>query len=161
MNDEIIVEEPTYTVVDRLAGVPGRLARAVAGRGDADLQTGPGGESWSAGEILAHLRASDDIIGYRAYAILARDNPPLPAYDDRRWMAVTGYAELPFRESLAAFSLRRADLERLLRRATPADWQRVGTHELRGPLTLADLITELLEHEEEHCRQLEALWGQG
>jgi hypothetical protein len=142
-------------LIDRLEQVPERLARALAG--DAAQRPATGPEGWSAVEILAHVRASDDIIAYRAYAILARDNPPLPAYDDRRWAEVTQYLEVETAASLAAFAAKRAELVRVLRHVAPADWERQGVHEVNGPLTLRQVVAFLLEHDEEHCAQLEAL----
>ncbi len=45
----------------------------------------------------------------------------------------------------------------MLRRAHPDDWRRSGVHEERGSLALIDIITHVVEHEEEHCMQLEAI----
>jgi hypothetical protein len=91
------------------------------------------------------------------YALLVRDDPPLAAYDDRRWAEVAGYEQADFQSSLAAFTLRRAELVALLRRITPADWQRTGLHEAHGLISVLQVVTHLVEHEEEHCAQLEAL----
>jgi len=159
MEDTIQMDNTITELITQVAAVPARLARAVAGRTAAELRAASGDAGWSAGEILAHLRASDDIFSPRAYAILVRDNPPLIAYDERVWAEVAGYAEADFAESLAVFAGRRAELVRLLRRAAPEAWQRIGVHEVAGPLTLAAVITRLAEHEDEHCRQLETLWS--
>jgi hypothetical protein len=146
----------TQNLLDRLATIPARIARAVAGRSEAELQAQPAGDEWSAAAIFAHLRASDDILTPRLYAILVRDNPPLPAYDDRRWAEVAGYAQADFQTSLSLFTLRRAELVAMLRRIAPADWQRAGHHETHGPISILQIVTHLVEHEEEHCTQLEA-----
>ena len=45
----------------------------------------------------------------------------------------------------------------MLRRIALDDWDRVGIHEARGTITLLDVIGTLVEHEEEHCDQLEAI----
>ncbi|GAB4414361.1 MAG: hypothetical protein Fur0044_09030 [Anaerolineae bacterium] len=149
--------DPFDDLPDRLARIPERISRAVAAWSKAELQAPSMGGDWSAAAILAHLRASDDIITPRIYAMLVRDNPPLPAYDDRRWAEVAGYERADFRASLSAFTLRRAELVALLRRLAPADWQRTGLHEAHGSITLLQVVTHLVEHEEEHCRQLEAI----
>ncbi len=141
-------------LVDRLAQVPQQLAHTLAGPSATARPSAADAEGWTAVEILAHVRASDDIIAYRIYAILARDNPPLPAYDDRRWVEVARYAALPVQDSLAAFTLKRAELVQMLRHIPPADWARQGTHETEGPLTLRQIVTFLVEHDEEHCAQL-------
>ena len=146
----------TADLIDRLSATPARIARAIAGWPDARLRAAPAG-AWSAAEVLAHLRASDDILALRAFMILARDNPPLPSFDDRRWAEVAGYAQADFHASLEAFRLRRAELAAMLGRAAAGDWDRAGAHEQRGPITLLDVVQWIVEHEEEHCEQLEAL----
>ena len=142
--------------LDRLAGIPARIERAIEGIANNDLRRAAGGD-WSIADVLAHVRASDDIVAYRAYAVLARDNPPLPAYDERRWAVVAGYEVMDVRASLNVFGLRRAELVALLRRATAEDWQRTGEHEVRGPISLGQIVASLVEHEEEHCGQIEAM----
>jgi hypothetical protein len=146
-------------LVERLAATPGRIAAASSGRSPAELAASPADDAWSPVAVLAHLRASDDILSPRLIAMLVREDPALPAFDDRRWAVVMGYADADFQELLAAFAFRRAELVRALRRLTPADWQRGGLHEAHGPITLADTLRHLVEHEAEHCLQIEALLG--
>ena len=144
-------------LVTRFAAVPARIALAVAGWSTERLRISPGAGAWSASDILAHVRASDDIVAPRIYMTLARDNPPLLAFDERRWAEIADYHVADFQASLAAFTVRRSEMARVLGRLTPAEWQRAGTHEARGSLTLAAIVESLVAHEEEHCAQLEAL----
>jgi uncharacterized damage-inducible protein DinB len=145
-------------LVERLAAIPGRIAAAAAGRSPEELSAAPEAGAWSAVDVMAHLRASDEILAPRLVAMVVREEPPLPAFDDRRWGEVMGYAESDFQELLATFTFRRAELIRLLRRLTPADWQRAGVHEARGRITLLETLRHLTDHEVEHCVQLEALF---
>src|SRR5262245_13371378 len=119
-------------LLDRLAGVPTRIERAIAGWSVTDLRSAPVSGEWQVADILAHLRASDDIMAPRIYMLLARDNPPLTSFDDRRWAEAAGYAQLDVRASLATFAARRAELVLALRRVSPGDWTRTGKHEQRG-----------------------------
>lgn len=146
-------------LVDRLEQVPERLARALEGQPQVPPPAAADSEEWSAAEILAHLRASDDILAYRAYAILVRDNPPMPVYDERRWAEVARYGVISPAASLVAFTVKRAELVRMLRHIPTADWERLGIHEISGPRTLREVLTALVEHEEEHCAQLERSGG--
>jgi len=145
-------------LVDRLSNAPQRIARAVERLSEAEKHSPSSNGEWSASEILAHLRASDDIIGYRLYAILARDNPSLPAYDERRWAEVAGYAQADFDLSLKTYALRRTELVKMLRQVAVDDWKRPGVHEVKGPISLWDIATSLVEHEDEHCLQLETMY---
>lgn len=143
--------------VERLSSVPRRIAHAIEGLSAAELRIAPNGD-WSIAQVLAHLRASDDILAYRIYCILARDERQLPAYDERRWAEVAGYTQTADpRELLDVYIGRRAELVDILRRISPAEWQRVGAHEERGPITIADVATYLVTHEEEHCQQIDRL----
>jgi hypothetical protein len=144
-------------LVERLAATPTRLAAAAEGRSPEQLAATPADDEWSPVAILAHIRASDDILAPRLIAMLVREEPSLPAFDDRRWGEVMGYDEADFQELLAAFTFRRAELVRVLRRLPPSAWQRRGRHEARGPITLLDTLRHLVEHEAEHRLQLETV----
>ena len=153
----MVDEDQIAALLERLVAVPEQIAKAVAGWDIGQLRALGPADGWSAAEILAHLRASDDIFVPRFYAVLTRDNPPLLDFDERRWAEVASYSEARFAPSLTAFRMRRLELVSTLRRAEPAEWLRIGTHETRGPLTLLELAESLLAHEEEHCAQLRAM----
>lgn len=138
-----------------LAAGPGRFAALLSRLEDADSLANTSMGEWSPAEVLAHVRASYDIMAPRLLAILARDNPPLTAYDERRWATVAQYATLPLISSLESMRLQRQELVRALRRASDEDWRRTGTHETLGPMTLLDVAKRIAEHEEEHLAQLE------
>ncbi len=144
-------------LIERLQDVPARIATTFGRRRAPLLYAAPAEGEWSPAEILAHLRASDDILASRAYMILARDNPPLPAFDERRWTEAAGYARLDVLDSLQTYTLRRDELVTMLYELAPEAWARTGQHEQRGAVTLLDVLTTLVEHEEEHCAQLESL----
>jgi hypothetical protein len=146
---------------DRLADLPRRLEALIAARAGTGLRVPAPGGGWSPAAILAHLRASDDILAPRVFAMLARDAPPLPAYDDRRWAEVAGYAEADVRSSLVRFALGRAELVAMLDRFGPTAWERTGLHEERGTVSVRDVLTLIVEHEAEHLAQLEAALGGG
>jgi DinB superfamily len=143
-------------LVERLAATPGRIAAASAGRSPEQLSAPPSDDEWSALAVLAHLRASDDILSPRLVAMLVRDEPALPAFDDRRWCEVMAYTDADFQTLLATLTFRRAELVSVLRRLSPDHWRRAGLHEKRGRITLLDTLRHIVAHEEEHCFQLEA-----
>ena len=143
-------------LLERLAATPQSIATLFANHSDAEITASRDGE-WSAAEVLAHLRAADDIQSYRAYAILARDDAPMPAFDERRWADAVGYVALPPRESAAVYAGKRGELVAMLRRISPEEWDRTYRHETLGDLTLWAQVSNLAEHEEEHLTQLKAL----
>ncbi len=152
-------QEQVDELIARLASIPTRIAHGVARRNLEQLQAAPAPNTWSAQDILAHLRAADDIVTSRIYMVLVRDNPPLTAYDERRWAEVSRYHSIDFATSLSLFALRRAEVVMVLQNTNDEEWRRVGTHEVRGQVSLFEIVQGLVEHEEEHCCQLEAILG--
>lgn len=144
-------------LLDRMAAVPGRVAAAVAGWSETQFRARPAPDEWSAAEVLAHLRVADEMLTSRAYLILACDNPPITANDGGRWNAISGYAEQDVPTLLAHYAARRADVVTVLRRATLEDWRRTGVHSMRGTVTLFHQVKFLVDHDREHCEQLEAI----
>jgi uncharacterized damage-inducible protein DinB len=147
------------SLVERLAAAPGRIAAAAAGLSPEQLSTPPADGEWSARAVLAHIRACDDILSPRLIAMVVRDEPTMPLFDDRRWEEVMGYADADFQELLAAYTFRRAELVRALRRVSPADWQRTGQLEARGQAGMQDVLRMIVRHEDEHCLQIETALG--
>jgi len=147
----------TDSLINRIADIPNRISRTVDGWSEAELRAQPAPGEWSAAEVLAHLRSADDILTPRIYMMLVRDNPTLLAYEEREWAKVLGYAEADFSTSVQTYALKRAELVSTLQRLTPEQWQRTGVHEHKGSLTVEKLVNDMLLHEAEHCRQIEAL----
>ena len=147
----------TDSLINRIADTPNRISRTVDGWSEAELRAKPAPDQWSTAEVLAHLRSADDILTPRIYMMLVRDNPTLLAYEERKWAVVMGYADANFHTSLQAYILKRAELVNVLQRLTPEEWQRTGIHEHNGSLTIEELVNDMLLHEAEHCRQIEAL----
>jgi hypothetical protein len=112
----------------------------------------PGPGEWSVAELLGHLFDAEVAYSFRARAILAQEQPRLPAYDQDAWATL---ARPPFGELLAAFgALRAANLA--LARGTPeARWERMGVHEERGPTSFRLLTETIAGHDRAHLRQLD------
>jgi hypothetical protein len=74
-------------------------------------------------------------------------------------MRKSGYPDLAFRPSLAAYAAQRADLERTLRSFPIGNWARgaafTGTTRGREATILGD-VRRLVTHEREHVDQIEA-----
>jgi hypothetical protein len=139
-----------------LADAPARLT-ALARAGSARWRRPAANGGWSAAVVLAHLRAADDVIAPRLLQIIARDEPPLIAFDERRWQDVACYDLLEPARSIATFAARREELLLALRRLPATAWQRVGSHEEHGRQTLLEVARSLTDHEAEHLAAIETL----
>jgi len=151
----MVGSEDIEGVLSRLASAPARFASALSRLEDADSVERMQPDEWSPAEVLAHVRASQDILEPRIFFVLVRDNPMLLAYDDGRWAQVARYSSLPITESLDTMRLRRKELVRALRSISAADWERTGTHEARGVMSVLDLARYVADHDDEHIAQIE------
>lgn len=144
----------------RLAATPSRYVAALSRLEDADSISDMHEGEWSPVQVLAHVRAANDILEPRIFHVLVRENTPLLAYDDGVWAQVARYAMLPITESLATMKHKRKELVHMLRGISPQDWQRTGTHEVRGSMSVFDIASYVADHDEEHIAQIEASIGQ-
>jgi len=72
-----------------LAETPPRIAVLTAGLVPAPLHTAPSRNGWSANDVLAHLRARNDVWGNYMLAIIAEDRPTLRGVNPRAWIKKT------------------------------------------------------------------------
>jgi hypothetical protein len=135
-----------------LAATPSTLRVRAGALSEDQLRARPEPAEWSAAEVLGHLWDSEVVYSFRARMILAQDGPALVGYDQDAWAALP---RPPFMEMLEAFAaLRAANL--ILARQTPqGDWDRVGHHEERGPLSFRLLTETMAGHDRAHLLQLE------
>ena len=151
--------EEIEALIVRLAAAPSRYAAALSRLEDADSVSDLHDGEWSPVQVLAHVRAANDILEPRIYHVLVRENTPLVAYDDGVWARVARYASLPITELLETMKHKRKELVYMLKGISPEDWQRTGTHEVRGPMTVFDLASYVADHDDEHIAQIEATIG--
>ena len=68
-----------------ISETPQRIAQATTGFDEARLQFKADRQSWSANDILAHLRSCADLWPHSIYAILAENEPVFSDIDERKW----------------------------------------------------------------------------
>ena len=140
-----------------LAETPPRLATLTEGLTPALLRIAPSPDTWSANDVLAHLRSCADVWGKYMRRILAEDRPTIRAVNPRVWIKRTDYPELEFAPSLRAFTAQRAELLAMLKPLTPDDWLRAATVTGAGsPLqkTVLDYAERMTRHERPHVKQI-------
>jgi len=152
-----------YLPIDKILTIlkesPPRLAKLTAGLDSAQLHTAPSVGEWSVKDVLAHLRACDDVWGgYYIMTILDQDKPTIKAVNPRTWIKNTDYLEQEFQSSLRAFTKQRRKLLAVLEPLPPKDWTRMNTLIGAGkPLqqTLLSHADGLARHERAHLKQIE------
>ena len=150
---------PIDTILTILKETPPRLAKLTAGLAPAQLQNAPAAGEWSVREVLAHLRACNEVWGgYYIMTILAGDHPTIKAINPRTWIKTTDYLEQEFQPALRAFKKQRKKLVDVLEPLPAGDWMRTNTLLGAGkPLrqTLLSHADGLARHERAHMKQIE------
>jgi hypothetical protein len=139
-----------------LEETPSRIGACTADLDELLLQKRPDKGKWSAADILAHLRACDEIWSHSIYAMLIEENPTLPILAPRKWTKVDHYEKRPFHSSLQTFTLRREELLAILRPLPEEKWKRTAvigqnTH------SIFSQVRRIALHEHGHCEQMETV----
>jgi DinB family protein len=139
-----------------ISGTPQQIAQAATGLEEARLQFRSDRQSWSANDILAHLRSCADLWTHPIYAMLAENEPVFSDINERKWAKVTRYEEVSFAESLQVFSLQRENLVRVLQALPFESWERSAIISERKH-TVFTQTRRMAKHETEHCQQIASL----
>lgn len=150
----------TDSLVEVLAAIPDRieaLARQAQGQG---IPAGVAGdEAWTPSEIVGHLCDSARYWGARMFRVAREDNPALASFDEQVMVNLAAYRYRALDELLRGFRLLAEGNVALLRGVDAAAWDRVGTHDTRGSITLREIVAIEAGHEQVHVRQLAAALG--
>lgn len=151
-------------VLNILKATPRRIAAASKSLSNAQLNLKPAPDSWSANDVLAHLRACGDVWGKGIRLMLTQDRPTFTYVSPRTWIRKTNYPDQEFAASFAEFKTQRNDLLRLLEKLTPEDWLRgasVKAASQRRDETVLSYAQRMAQHEAGHCDQIDRILGRG
>ena len=84
---------PVDEIMDILRTSVPRIAALTGNLGPARLHASPGPDVWSVSDLLAHLRASHDVLGGSIVRIVREDTPSWKRLSPRAWMRKTDYPE--------------------------------------------------------------------
>ena len=74
----------------------------------------------------------------------------MPSGDPDIFAAHLDYSNRDVADELAVITAIRKQVTRILRDASAADFERVGVHSIDGPLTLATLLSRIVQHIPHH-----------
>lgn len=112
---------------------------------------------WSMRHVVRHLADSEIAWSWRLRVVLSQDRPPLPGYDQDAWAAGLHYDEADAGQALTEFRMLREANLRLLERASPLDFARVGIHAERGEESVAFMMKLYAGHDLLHLGQLDRI----
>lgn len=134
-----------------------RLKAALTGVPRKLLTWRPAPGKWSIHEIVCHMRdAERDGYLYRYRRLLAEDNPTFPDVDGDKLALERQYGRMNLREAVWDWRAARKEVLALLKKIRPEQWQRIGTHESLGPMSLEIILKrQALGNDEAHLGQIE------
>ena len=139
---------------DYLAG-PRWLREAVRGLTREQVLARPIAGKWSTLEVVCHLADFDPIYADRMKRVLAEERPALIGADEQRFAAALHYHDRDLEEELGIIEATRSQFAKILRRLPDAALERVGMHSERGPCTLEQLLTMIIQHIPHHVKFIE------
>jgi uncharacterized damage-inducible protein DinB len=148
--------QPVKERLARMARTPDELADAIRGARDDVLSRRPDETSWSAKEIVCHLRDVEREYIHRFHLMLLNDDPKIYLEPDGngRWPADLQYVRNDAADAIRAFRRLRGEMLLLIGDMTARELQRGGIHPRRGRVTIDWWIAMLAVHDDDHLAQL-------
>jgi DinB family protein len=158
----------------RLSRTADELAEAARGRNSTVLSRRPDAASWSATEIICHLRDIEELCILRFHTMLVADDPPVFVVgappgdlarwgisgdvpfplDPDRWVVERQYSRADAGLALAAFDRRRREVLALFHALSPEQWKRGSIHPAHGRVTFEEWTAGMAVHDDNHLAQL-------
>ncbi len=138
--------------IDRFSAGGQQLREAVAGLNQQKLTAFPIPGTWSIHQIVVHLMDSDLVMTDRMKRTIAMDNPLLTAFDESAYIQRLSPHALPVEQCIGLFDQNRQLMATILRHLPDEAFDRAGTHNERGRITLAEQLAGSIDHLEHHLR---------
>jgi hypothetical protein len=145
-------------ILGRLQAMPSCLSRAAELLGPGGATRRPAEGAFSLVESIWHLADLErEGYAFRLERLLSHDDPSLPDFDGDRMAAMRNYQSLSMAAGLASFEWARAANIAVLKSISDAEWARTGRQEGVGRIRLADVPRLMLEHDDAHRAEIQAL----
>lgn len=128
------------------------LRMAVRGLEREDLLAYPVPGTWSIQEIVLHVVDSDLVLSDRMKRVIAEDKPQLIGFDETRFAKALLYNDQSVEDAITLFELNRRQMGRVLAKLPDQAFDRIGTHNERGPMKLSDLLAGAVNHLKHHLK---------
>jgi hypothetical protein len=139
-------------LLDIVVQGPAQLKTAAESAGEP-----PEGE-WSAAQVMAHMAGAEHLWLERLHRLLREPNPRIkPGPTEKSSQVQAQLMDGSLADNLDTFNTARGEIVSLLMGLSLRDWERTGTHDIRGEVTIADVVEAIVDHDAEHLAQLEAL----
>ena len=153
----VIAPEDREKALDAIETLPGRLAEAVEGLSDDQLDTPyrPGG--WTVLQLVHHVADSHSNAVIRWRWALTEEEPTIKAYDERAWAELPDARSLPVVASLDLLTALHRRWVALLRALPNESFERRFIHPENGPTRLDRALLLYAWHGDHHVAHVTAL----
>jgi uncharacterized damage-inducible protein DinB len=128
------------------------LRASIAGLSRDQLNAHPVSGTWSIQQIVIHMMDSDLIASDRMKRVAAEDHPTLIGYNETAFAVKLFYDQLDPQLACDIFEKNRQLTAEILRRLPAGSFDRTGTHNEYGEVTLAKLLKTYVEHLDHHLK---------
>ncbi len=124
--------------IEQIAEAPGRLAAAVQGLTDAQLDTPYRDAGWTVRQVAHHVADSHMNAYIRCKLAVTEDNPPVKVYNEAAWSELADARTMPLAPSMTILRalherwvawLRTLDEEGFARTALHPEWGRISVND--------------------------------
>lgn len=146
-------------VIENYGNGAEKLSLAIRGLTREDLLAVPSDPEvgkWSIQQVVNHLVDCEGVFADRMKRVIAEENPNLLAFDEPRWTASLAYEQRSAVDEVAVFELLRKQMATILTSLPDSAFDRAGTHDQRGRMTLAEIVKFASDHLEHHLKFIHA-----
>ena len=146
----------SQNLIDQYEAGAEKLSLAIRGLTRDDLLAVPDPAAnvgrWTIQQVVIHCMDSDLVSADRLKRMIAEDNPTLIGYDENKFVANLFYDEQPAEDAVRMIGLLRKTFSKVLRKLPPAAFERGGTHNERGRVTMGSYLKAVVDHLEHHIK---------
>jgi hypothetical protein len=145
-----------HELIEHYAAGGEKLSLAIRGLTRDDLLAVPDPAAkvglWSIQQVVIHCMDSDLVSIDRLKRMIAEDNPTLIGYDENKFATNLFYDEQPAEDAVKVVELARRTFAHVLRKLPPAAFERAGTHNERGKITVGGYLKAAADHLDHHIK---------
>ena len=138
-------------LIDFLAQTPTQLKDSAAAAANP-----PEGE-WNAAQVIGHLAACEFYFVERLNRLLREESPHLRSISAKATERQQSMMDASVDENLQAFNELRGESVSMLMSLALNLWDRAGTYENAGKMSIEDVVELMIDHDAEHLAQIQGL----
>ena len=155
MAGELASQPSASQLSARLQQSRSELMAAITGLDDSALRARTGSGAWTPAELLAHLLSTERIFIDRARRAIEQDHYVVtPVGGDIREEHLVMAKRMPVPQIVHGLLAQRRDTLQFVESLTQDDLVRTLSHPVRGEQTTLWQIEHVIEHEQEHAREI-------